>query len=244
MGVLEGLLSEETLAGRGRLCQAELRPLAFSMLAELVHHARGHLSAGQLQHTVHLFSRRAPARAPAGRATPARPCSLPGGGRWAVVACRPGASSTTARQTSNPCLFHTTCLTLPFAEQSRLAPAALNIRDGTARCRRAPGTAWPRRRPRGAAARAGTCRTSAWRRAWTSPASACCSTWWRCSCSAAARPRPPATTARCWPRSWPRSCPSWPRCAPSPRACWPRVRARRAPPRQPRRTSDARGPLA
>jgi len=76
MGVLEGLLSEETLAGRGRLCQAELRPLAFSMLAELVHHARGHLSAGQLQHTVHLFSRRAPACPPARRATPARPRSL------------------------------------------------------------------------------------------------------------------------------------------------------------------------
>ena len=54
---LEALLSEEVLAGRGRLCQAELRPLAFSMLAELVHHARGHLSAAQLNHTVHIFCR-------------------------------------------------------------------------------------------------------------------------------------------------------------------------------------------
>ena len=33
---LETLLKEETLVGRGRLCQAELRPLAYSMLAELV----------------------------------------------------------------------------------------------------------------------------------------------------------------------------------------------------------------
>lgn len=43
--------------GSGQLCQAELRPLAFSMLAELVHHARGNLSADQLNHTVHLFCR-------------------------------------------------------------------------------------------------------------------------------------------------------------------------------------------
>ena len=54
---LEPLLSEEVLVGSGQLCRAELRPLAFSMLAELVHHARGHLSADQLNHTVHLFCR-------------------------------------------------------------------------------------------------------------------------------------------------------------------------------------------
>lgn len=59
---LEPLLSEEVLVGSGQLCQAELRPLAFSMMAELVHHARGNLSADQLNHTVHLFCRCAATR--------------------------------------------------------------------------------------------------------------------------------------------------------------------------------------
>ena len=63
---LAALLSEEVLVGSGQLCQAELRPLAFSMLAELVHHARGNLSADQMNHTVRLFCRCAapPVRTP------------------------------------------------------------------------------------------------------------------------------------------------------------------------------------
>ena len=60
LGELETLLAEETLVGRGRLCQAELRPLAYSMLAELVHHIRADLSAPQLSRIVYLFCRRAP----------------------------------------------------------------------------------------------------------------------------------------------------------------------------------------
>ena len=45
--------------GRGRLCHAELRPLAYSMLAELVHHIRADLSYPQLSRVVYLFCRRA-----------------------------------------------------------------------------------------------------------------------------------------------------------------------------------------
>ena len=68
LAALEPLLGEEVLVGGGQLCQAELRPLAFSMLAELVHHARTHLSAAQLSHTVHVFTRCAatPAHTPGG----------------------------------------------------------------------------------------------------------------------------------------------------------------------------------
>ena len=43
--------------GRGRLCHAELRPLAYSMLAELVHHIRVDLSYPQLSRVVYLFCR-------------------------------------------------------------------------------------------------------------------------------------------------------------------------------------------
>ena len=50
-------MDETVLVGRGKLCQAELRPLAFSMLAELVHHVRQELTIAQLSRVVYLFSR-------------------------------------------------------------------------------------------------------------------------------------------------------------------------------------------
>ena len=51
------MLDEAVLVGRGRLCQAELRPLAYSMLAELVHHLRSDLNLAQLSRIIYLFSR-------------------------------------------------------------------------------------------------------------------------------------------------------------------------------------------
>lgn len=57
LGELETLLKEETLVGRGRQCQTELRPLAFSMLAELVHHVRSELTFAHLSRVIYLFCR-------------------------------------------------------------------------------------------------------------------------------------------------------------------------------------------
>lgn len=57
LGELETLLKEETLVGRGRQCQTELRPLAFSMLAELVHHVRSDLTFAHLSRVIYLFCR-------------------------------------------------------------------------------------------------------------------------------------------------------------------------------------------
>ncbi|BDA47386.1 probable transcription-associated protein 1 [Coccomyxa sp. Obi] len=54
---LDTLLKEETLVGRGRQCQTELRPLAFSMLAELVHHVRQDLTFAHLSRVIYLFAR-------------------------------------------------------------------------------------------------------------------------------------------------------------------------------------------
>lgn len=59
LGELETLLKEETLVGRGRQCQTELRPLAFSMLAELVHHVRQDLTFAHLSRVIYLFARSA-----------------------------------------------------------------------------------------------------------------------------------------------------------------------------------------
>ena len=54
---LELLLDEGVLVGKGRACIAELRPLAFSMLAELIHHVRQDLKLPQLVRIIYLFSR-------------------------------------------------------------------------------------------------------------------------------------------------------------------------------------------
>ncbi len=54
------LCKEETLVGSSRIT-LELRPLAFSMLAELVHHVRQELSLPQMSRIVYLFCRFFPA---------------------------------------------------------------------------------------------------------------------------------------------------------------------------------------
>lgn len=51
------LLDENELLGPGQNCQAELRPLALSMLAELVHHLRNELKLPQLVRIISLFAR-------------------------------------------------------------------------------------------------------------------------------------------------------------------------------------------
>jgi hypothetical protein len=54
---LDQLLVEETLVGRSAACREALRPLALSMLAELIHHVRTQLKYGQLVTIIHTFSR-------------------------------------------------------------------------------------------------------------------------------------------------------------------------------------------
>ncbi|KAK9813301.1 hypothetical protein WJX72_012102 [[Myrmecia] bisecta] len=54
---LEVLLEEEVLVGKSRVCQEALRPLAYSMLAELIHHVRGELTLPQLRRCIYIFSR-------------------------------------------------------------------------------------------------------------------------------------------------------------------------------------------
>jgi transformation/transcription domain-associated protein len=51
------LLDEEVLVGTGRACYQALRPLAYSLLAELVHHVRTDLNVQQLSRVIYLFSR-------------------------------------------------------------------------------------------------------------------------------------------------------------------------------------------
>ena len=53
---LDSLLDEHALVGAGRLCAETLRPLAYSFLAELVHHMRAELTLPQIRKTVHVFS--------------------------------------------------------------------------------------------------------------------------------------------------------------------------------------------
>ena len=56
LGELDVLCKEETLVGSSRIT-LELRPLAFSMLAELVHHVRQELSLPQMSRIVYIFCR-------------------------------------------------------------------------------------------------------------------------------------------------------------------------------------------
>ena len=53
---LDALLDEDVLVGAGRACRETLRPLAYSFLAELVHHMRLELSLAQIRRTVYMFS--------------------------------------------------------------------------------------------------------------------------------------------------------------------------------------------
>ncbi|KAK1296404.1 hypothetical protein QJS10_CPB15g00503 [Acorus calamus] len=55
--LIDTLLEERVLVGTGRACIESLRPLAYSLLAEIVHHVRGDLSLAQLSRIIYLFSR-------------------------------------------------------------------------------------------------------------------------------------------------------------------------------------------
>ncbi|GAV88596.1 PI3_PI4_kinase domain-containing protein/FAT domain-containing protein [Cephalotus follicularis] len=54
--LIDTLLEERVLVGTGRACFETLRPLAYSLLAEIVHHVRGDLSLAQLSRIIYLFS--------------------------------------------------------------------------------------------------------------------------------------------------------------------------------------------
>lgn len=55
--LIDTLLEERVLVGTGRACFETLRPLAYSLLAELIHHVRMELSLNQLSRIIYLFSR-------------------------------------------------------------------------------------------------------------------------------------------------------------------------------------------
>ncbi|GLJ07095.1 hypothetical protein SUGI_0058030 [Cryptomeria japonica] len=55
--LIDTLLEERVLVGTGRACFETLRPLAYSLLAELIHHVRLDLSLSQLSQIIYLFSR-------------------------------------------------------------------------------------------------------------------------------------------------------------------------------------------
>ncbi|KAJ4844568.1 hypothetical protein Tsubulata_023584 [Turnera subulata] len=54
--LIDTLLEERVLVGTGRACFETLRPLAYSLLAEIVHHVRSDLSLSQLSRIIYLFS--------------------------------------------------------------------------------------------------------------------------------------------------------------------------------------------
>ncbi|CAL2274022.1 unnamed protein product [Prunus armeniaca] len=54
--LIDTLLEERVLVGSGRACFETLRPLAYSLLAEIVHHVRADLSLSQLSRIIYLFS--------------------------------------------------------------------------------------------------------------------------------------------------------------------------------------------
>ncbi|CAL9045632.1 unnamed protein product [Musa banksii] len=55
--LIDTLLDERVLIGTGRVCIETLRPLAYSLLAEMVHYVRSELSLAQLSRIIYLFSR-------------------------------------------------------------------------------------------------------------------------------------------------------------------------------------------
>jgi len=54
---VDDLLDERTLIGDGLTVYETMRPLAYSMLADLIHHVRSDLNAAQIQRTIDLFSK-------------------------------------------------------------------------------------------------------------------------------------------------------------------------------------------
>ena len=57
MPKIDILLNEKVLVGTGVTSHETLRPLAYSMLADLVHHVRAELTPAQLAKTVYIYSR-------------------------------------------------------------------------------------------------------------------------------------------------------------------------------------------
>lgn len=57
VGSMDKLFDEDLLLGRGYTTHESLRPLAYSTLADLVHHVRQHLNIHVLAKAVHLFSK-------------------------------------------------------------------------------------------------------------------------------------------------------------------------------------------
>jgi transformation/transcription domain-associated protein len=55
--MLDTLLDDQVLVGKGLACREALRPTAYSMLAELVHNVRQELTYAQLNSVIHMFSR-------------------------------------------------------------------------------------------------------------------------------------------------------------------------------------------
>jgi transformation/transcription domain-associated protein len=54
---MERLFDENALLGKGWTTHESLRPLAYSTLADLVHHVRQHLPFSDLARAVHLFTK-------------------------------------------------------------------------------------------------------------------------------------------------------------------------------------------
>ncbi|KAK0652035.1 hypothetical protein B0T16DRAFT_489957 [Cercophora newfieldiana] len=54
---IDELLDERTLIGDGLTVYETMRPLAYSMLADLIHHVRDHLSPEQIRKTVEVYTR-------------------------------------------------------------------------------------------------------------------------------------------------------------------------------------------
>ena len=54
---LDLMMDDDILVGTGRMCIESLRPLAYSFLAELVHHMKAELTLPQIRRAVHIFSR-------------------------------------------------------------------------------------------------------------------------------------------------------------------------------------------
>ena len=54
---IDELLDERTLIGDGLTVYETMRPLAYSMLADLIHHVRDHLSRDQIRRTVEVYTK-------------------------------------------------------------------------------------------------------------------------------------------------------------------------------------------
>lgn len=53
---IDTLVDDRVLIGVGVTCHEQLRPLAYSMMADLVHHVREELNIATLAHVIHIYS--------------------------------------------------------------------------------------------------------------------------------------------------------------------------------------------